>query len=101
MSRRTIEQPWPRSAAEAQLLQERLRGQVVTKDQLGVVQRVAGVDAYYSVDRVWAAIAVMTLPVPSGFFVRWRRKGTRSRAANKQSWSSTPRPTGKGVVLLS
>ena len=62
MSRRTLEQPWPRSAAEAQLLQERLRGQVVTKDQLGVVQRVAGVDAYYSVDRVWAAVAVMTLP---------------------------------------
>jgi deoxyribonuclease V len=27
-----------------------------------VVQRVAGVDAHYSVDRVWAAIAVMTLP---------------------------------------
>ena len=62
MSRRTLEQPWPRSVAEAQLLQERLRGQVVTKDRLGVVQRVAGVDAHYSVDHVWAAIAVMTLP---------------------------------------
>jgi hypothetical protein len=45
MSQRTLEQPWPRSAAEAELLQERLRGQVVTEDQLGVVQRVAGVDA--------------------------------------------------------
>jgi deoxyribonuclease V len=62
MSRGTLKQPWPRSAAEAQLLQERLRGQVATEDQLGVVQRVAGVDAHYSVNSVWAAVAVMTFP---------------------------------------
>jgi deoxyribonuclease V len=62
MSRRTLEQPQPRSAVEAQLLQERLRGQVVTEDHFGAVQRVAGVDAHYSVDSVWAAIAVMTFP---------------------------------------
>jgi deoxyribonuclease V len=43
-------------------LQERLRGQVVTEDRLGEVQRVAGVDAHYSVDSVWAAVAVMTFP---------------------------------------
>jgi deoxyribonuclease V len=62
MSRRTLEHPWPRSVAEAQMLQERLRGKVATKDRLGVVQRVAGVDAHYSVNSVWAAIAVMTFP---------------------------------------
>jgi deoxyribonuclease V len=62
MRRQTLEQSWPRTLAEARLLQERLRGQVVTKDQLGAVQRVAGVDAHYTVDGVWAAIAVMTFP---------------------------------------
>jgi deoxyribonuclease V len=62
MSRRTLKQFWPCSVAEAQRLQERLCGQVVTEDQLGVVQRVAGVDAHYSVDSAWAAIAVMTFP---------------------------------------
>ena len=60
MSRRALEQP--RSVAEAQLLQERLRDQVVTEDLLGVLQRVAGVDAHYGVDRLWAAIVVMTFP---------------------------------------
>ena len=35
MSRRALEQP--RSVAEAQLLQEQLRDQVVTEDLLGVV----------------------------------------------------------------
>jgi deoxyribonuclease V len=62
MRRRTLEQLWPRVPAEARLLQERLRGQVVTEDQLGVVQRVAGVDAHYGAGRIWAAVAVMTLP---------------------------------------
>jgi len=54
--------PWPRSPAEARQLQERLRGQVVTEDQLGVVRRVAGVDAHYGTDRIWAAVVVMTMP---------------------------------------
>jgi deoxyribonuclease V len=62
MSRRTLEQHWPRSAAEAQRLQERWRGHVITEDRLGTVQRVAGVDAHYSADSVWAAVAVMTFP---------------------------------------
>jgi deoxyinosine 3'endonuclease (endonuclease V) len=62
MVRQPLKQPWPRSAAEAQLLQQTLRGQVVTEDRLGVVQCVAGVDAHYSIDSVWAAIAVMTFP---------------------------------------
>lgn len=62
MRRQTLQQLWPRSLAEARLLQERLRSQVVTEDQLSVVQRVAGVDAHYHGDRLWAAIAVMTFP---------------------------------------
>ncbi len=62
MRQRTPEQPWPRPLSEGRLLQERLRRRVITEDKLGVVQRVAGVDAHYSVDSVWAAIAVMTFP---------------------------------------
>jgi len=62
MTRRSLEKPWPRSPAEARLLQEWLRGQVVTEDQLGVMQRVAGVDVHYGVGRLWAAIVVMTFP---------------------------------------
>lgn len=62
MKRRKLEQPWPRSLVEARLLQERLREQVVTEDRLGVVQQVAGVDAHYNADHIWAAVQVMTLP---------------------------------------
>jgi deoxyinosine 3'endonuclease (endonuclease V) len=47
MKGRALDEPWPRSAAAARLLQERLRGQVETEDQLGAVERVAGVDAHY------------------------------------------------------
>lgn len=43
-----------RVLAKARLLQERLRGQIVTEDQLSVVQRVAGVDTHYDVNRLWA-----------------------------------------------
>lgn len=62
MRRRALKQPWPQSAAEARRLQERLRAQVITEDQLGVVRRVAGVDAHYDAGHVWAAVVVMTLP---------------------------------------
>ncbi len=57
-----LEQPWPRSLGEARLLQERLRGRVVAEDRLGALQRVAGVDAHYAVNHLWAAIVVMTFP---------------------------------------
>jgi len=57
-----LEQSWPRSAAEARQLQERLREQVITKDEIGVVRRVAGVDARYGAGHLWAAVVVMTLP---------------------------------------
>ncbi len=48
--------------AAREFFAERLRGQVVTEDQLSVVQRVAGVDTHYAVNRLWAAIVVMAFP---------------------------------------
>ncbi len=61
--RRKIPEPrWPRSPEEARELQQRLRGRVVATDKLGVVREVAGVDAYYRADQVWAAAVVMRLP---------------------------------------
>lgn len=46
--------------AEARALQEQLRSQVVDRDQLGPVARVAGVDAAYTPDgRVHAAVVVL------------------------------------------
>jgi deoxyribonuclease V len=57
-----LEQPWPRSPAEARQLQERLREQVIAEDEIGVVRRVAGVDVHYGRDRLWAAVVVMTVP---------------------------------------
>lgn len=62
MTRQTLELPRPRSLAEARLLQERLREQVVTEDRLSVVERVAGVDTHYDVNRLWAAVVVLTFP---------------------------------------
>lgn len=57
-----MEQTRPPSPVEARQLQEQLRGQVITEDRLSGVQRVAGVDAHFSVGHVWAAIVVMSLP---------------------------------------
>lgn len=59
---RALDQPWPSSPAEARLLQERLRGRVETEDRLGLVERVAGVDAHYAGGNVWAAAVLMTFP---------------------------------------
>ena len=53
---------WPSSPAQARQLQERLRGQVVAEDKLGIVHEVAGVDAHYSGNCVCAAVVVMGLP---------------------------------------
>jgi deoxyribonuclease V len=55
-------QRWPVSPAQARQLQERMRGQVVVEDKLGIVCRVAGVDAHYRAHEVWAAVVVMGLP---------------------------------------
>ncbi len=56
------ERSWPSSPAEARQIQERLRGQVVAEDTLGLVHEVAGVDAHYTGDCVYAAAVVMGLP---------------------------------------
>src|SRR3974377_201719 len=62
MRRQMPEKRWPVSPAEARQLQERLRGRVVTKDQLGVVHEAAGADGDYCAGQVWAAVVVMSLP---------------------------------------
>lgn len=57
-------QDWPTTAAEAIALQQQLRSQVVTTDDFGSVQTVAGVDVGFeaggTVTR--AAIAILTYP---------------------------------------
>jgi deoxyribonuclease V len=64
---------WPSTFEEAQALQEKLRSQVVTSDDLGEVHTVAGVDAGYeadpaagaSPDHVLARAAIVVLAFPS------------------------------------
>jgi len=62
MRRPLPKQRWPGSPAQARQLQVRLRRQVVAEDDLGVVRTVAGVDAHYRADHVFAAVVVMGLP---------------------------------------
>ena len=56
------EECWPHSPGKARRLQEELRAQVVTVDQIGDIRRVAGADAHYAEGNVWAAAVVMMLP---------------------------------------
>ena len=55
---------WPERVDEARAIQEALRRRVVTRDRLGRVRRVAGVDAAYErrSGRICAAVAVLALP---------------------------------------
>jgi deoxyribonuclease V len=62
MRRPLPKQRWPSSPAQACQLQERLRGQVVAEDKLGIVRTVAGVDAHYRADHVCAAVVVIGFP---------------------------------------
>ncbi len=62
MAYRIQEQKWPRSQAEARIVQDQLREQVIAEDRFGVIRRVAGVDAHYRSDRIWAAVVVMKFP---------------------------------------
>ncbi len=56
-------QAWPDTSAEAIAIQNKLRRLVVTEDQLGVVQYVAGLDVGPAgEDLVRAAIAVLSFP---------------------------------------
>ncbi len=54
---------WPGSVAEARLIQERLRAQVVAHDALGSVRVIGGADAWSEPqgDRIWAAAAALDL----------------------------------------
>jgi len=56
------EPAWPRSLAEARILQDQLREQVVAEDRFGAIKRVAGADAHYGSGRIWAAIVVTEFP---------------------------------------
>jgi len=64
---------WPTTFEAAQALQEQLRSQVITSDDIGVVRAVAGVDAGYEPDpdagtesdRVLARAAIVVLEYPS------------------------------------
>jgi deoxyribonuclease V len=64
---------WPTTFEAAQALQEQLRAQVITSDDLGHVRAVAGVDAGYEPDpeagedanRVLARAAIVVLEYPS------------------------------------
>ena len=58
------DEPWPRSAAEAKVVQESRRQRVIREDRFDQLERVVGLDAHYSAGGrvVWAAAALMTLP---------------------------------------
>lgn len=62
--------PWPTTFEEAQALQERLRTEVITRDDFGAISTVAGVDAGYENDPVGeglvlARAAIVVLAYPS------------------------------------
>ena len=61
-----IAQPidWPENVAEARALQEQLRAQVITENQLGAIDTVAGVDVGFEEkgDITRAAVAVLHFP---------------------------------------
>jgi deoxyribonuclease V len=56
--------PWNVSPREAREIQERLRGNVVTHDELGSVRYVAGIDVGFSDGGHRARAAVALLPLP-------------------------------------
>ena len=55
---------WSLTVAEAIAIQEQLRGEIITSDQLGTVQYVAGVDMGFEADGTIsrAAVAVLSFP---------------------------------------
>ena len=55
---------WPLTAEAAIAIQDQLRGEVITKDQLGTVQYVAGVDMGFEAEGTIsrAAVAVLSFP---------------------------------------
>lgn len=53
---------WPTDLAEARVIQEQLRGEVITSDAFGELRYVAGVDAGYEGDQAKAAVVVFRYP---------------------------------------
>jgi deoxyribonuclease V len=55
---------WPRSLAQARLVQQQLRTKVIAEDRLAPVRFVAGVDGWFEPagDHIWVAAAVLGLP---------------------------------------
>ena len=55
---------WPATAEEATVIQQQLRTEIITEDQLGTVQLVAGVDVGFEAEGTItrAAIAVLSFP---------------------------------------
>jgi deoxyribonuclease V len=60
-----MQHDWPTTLPEAEALQQQLRAQVVTHDDLGDVQIVAGVDAGYEDEGQTARAVVVALAFPS------------------------------------
>lgn len=56
---------WPATVAEARAIQERLRDRVITRDALGEVRRVAGVDVGFEEEGTMTRAAVVVLEFPS------------------------------------
>jgi deoxyribonuclease V len=56
---------WPRTVAEARAVQEALRARVVTRDRIGRVRTVAGIDIGYGDDDRHARAAAVVLAFPS------------------------------------
>jgi deoxyribonuclease V len=53
---------WPTTFEEARAVQEELRQRVITRDELGEVRTVAGIDAGYEGELARAAVVVLSFP---------------------------------------
>ncbi len=58
------QRPWPQTVAEARAVQEKLRAKVVTRDRIGRVRTVAGIDIGCEGEGhlAWAAAVVLAFP---------------------------------------
>ncbi len=59
------QRPWPQSVAEARAVQNKLRGKVVTRDRVGRVRTVAGIDIGYEGGSHLARAAAVVLTFPA------------------------------------
>ncbi|OGI41612.1 MAG: endonuclease V [Candidatus Muproteobacteria bacterium RBG_16_62_13] len=59
------QESWPQTVAEARAVQEQLRGKVVTRDRIGRVRMVAGIDIGYEGENNLARAAAVVLAYPA------------------------------------